>query len=91
MIYDAQKRVIASSDPRGSEDEESDPGPHALVVSGDGDQYYVVNGGTFYRQVQPLVGSVGAGNSSMVGVVSIDMRMAPVDATITRNLFRDIG
>jgi two-component system sensor histidine kinase/response regulator len=91
VIYDAQKRVIASSDPRSSEGEESDPGPHTLVVSGGGDQYYVVNGSAFYRQVQPLVGSVGAGNRSMVGVVSIDMRIAPVDATITRNLFRDIG
>ena len=92
VIYDAQKRVIATSDPRSAEGEVSDPGPHALVVSGRGDQYYVVNGATFYRQVQPLVGSaVGGRNSSTVGVVSIDMRIAPVDATITRNLFRDIG
>jgi two-component system sensor histidine kinase/response regulator len=92
VIYDAQRRVIADSDPRGSEGEAIDPGPRALVVSGSGAQYYAANGSSFYRLVQPLVVSgVGARNGSVVGAVSIDMRIAPVDATITRNLFRDIG
>jgi len=92
VIYDAQRRVIADSDPRGSEGEAIDPGPRALVVSGSGAQYYAANGSSFYRLVQPLVVSgVDARNGSVVGAVSIDMRIAPVDATITRNLFRDIG
>jgi two-component system sensor histidine kinase/response regulator len=92
VIYDAQRRVIATSDPRSSEREAIDPGPHALVLSGSGAEYYVANGSTFYRLVQSLVGSDdGARQNSVVGVVSIDMQIAPVDATITRNLFHDIG
>lgn len=92
VIYDAQRRVVANSDPRSSGGDAIDPGPSALVKTGSGAQYYVANGSTFYRLVRPLIGpSLGARDSDAVGVVSIDMRIAPVDATIARHLFRDIG
>jgi len=92
VIYDAQRRVVANSDPQSSEGEAIDPGPSALVKTGSGAQYYVANGSTFYRLVRPITGPrFGASDSDVVGVVSIDMRIAPVDATIARHLFRGIG
>jgi signal transduction histidine kinase/CheY-like chemotaxis protein/HPt (histidine-containing phosphotransfer) domain-containing protein len=92
VIYDAQKRVIANSEHQGSAGGPIDPGPRALVERGSGAQYYVSNGNTFYRLVKPLIGPVvDARDSDAVGIVSIDMRIAPVDATIARHMFRDIG
>ncbi|HMI47559.1 MAG TPA: response regulator [Gemmatimonadaceae bacterium] len=92
VIYDAKRRVIANSEHRGSADGPIDPGPRALVERGSGAQYYDVNGSTFYRLVKPLIGpTIDARDSDAVGIVSIDMRIAPVDETIARHMFRDIG
>src|ERR1700730_12157538 len=92
VIYDAQRRVIAASDQPISGRVTIDPGPRSLVVAGGGAQYYVAQGRTFYRLVQPLVGPHDiATQSDVIGIASIDVHMSPVDATIMRNLLRDIG
>jgi two-component system, sensor histidine kinase and response regulator len=91
-IYDAHGLLIANSEQLGPNGVAIDPGPRALIESGSGAQYYDANGSTFYRLVRPLIGiTVDAQDSDAVGVVSIDMRIAPVDATIARHMFRDIG
>ena len=70
----------------------SDPGPFlAGAVLGEGEGYYVANGLTFYRLVQPLLGPYDASRKTdVVGTVSVDMQISPVDARITRNLLGDI-
>ena len=90
-IYDLQGRIIADSDPRdfpGSKD----PGPQALLSAGEGQMYYVGGGRKFYRVVRPLLGQYDASRkSNVIGTISIDMQISPIDARIVQNVLRDIG
>ena len=89
-IYDPNGRVIADSYPRpfpGSE--ESLP---KSMRAGQGQAYYVDNGRSFYRLVMPLTGAYDASRKgNVIGTVSINMQISPVDERILRNISRDIG
>jgi two-component system sensor histidine kinase/response regulator len=91
MIYDLQGRIIADSDPNdfpGSKES----GPQSLLKAGEGQMYYVGGGRKFYREVRPLLGPYDASRkSNVVGTISIDMQMSPVDRRIAGNVLRDIG
>jgi two-component system sensor histidine kinase/response regulator len=90
-IYDVQGRIIADSDPNdfpGSKES----GPQSLLKVGDGQMYYVGGGRKFYRVVRPLLGQYDASRkSNVVGTISIDMQISPIDREISRNVLRDIG
>ena len=90
-IYDLQGRKIADSDPNdfpGSKES----GPESLLKAGQGQIYYVGEGRKFYRAVQPLVGPYDAARrTNIIGTISIDMQISPVDRQIGRNVLRDIG
>jgi len=90
-IYDLQGRTIADSDPSdfpGS----TQSGPQSLLKAGEGQIYYVGGGRKFYRVVQPLVGPYDAARkSNVIGTISIDMQISPVDRQIAQNVLRDIG
>ncbi|HEX9127616.1 MAG TPA: response regulator [Gemmatimonadaceae bacterium] len=90
-IYDLQGRIIANSDPRdfpGSKES----GPQSLLKAGEGQMYYVGGGRKFYRVVRPLLGSYDASRkSNVIGTISIDMPISPIDREIARNVLRDIG
>jgi len=91
MIYDLQGRIIADSDPNyfpGSKEF----GPQSLLKAGQGEIYYVAEGGKFYRAVEPLFGAYDAARKSdVIGTISIDIPISPVDKQIGRNVLRDIG
>ncbi|MEA2763993.1 MAG: two-component system, sensor histidine kinase and response regulator [Gemmatimonadaceae bacterium] len=91
MIYDVQGRTIADSDPTdfpGSRE----AGAEKVLASGEGSTYYVWEGRKFYRLVQPLLGPYDASRkSNVIGTISIDMQISPVDEQIARNVLRDIG
>jgi signal transduction histidine kinase/DNA-binding response OmpR family regulator len=91
MINDLQGRTIADSDPNdfpGSKD----AGPQSLLEAGQGQIYYVGGGRKFYRVVQPLLGPYDAARkSSVIGSITIDMQISPVDRQIAQNVLRDIG
>jgi signal transduction histidine kinase/DNA-binding response OmpR family regulator/HPt (histidine-containing phosphotransfer) domain-containing protein len=91
IIYDYDRRIIADSDPRKPGERSTDPGPVALVLSGEGETFFDVNGLTFYRLVQPLVGPYDASRkTNVIGTVAVDMQISPVDERIARNLLADI-
>ena len=91
VIYDPERRVIADSDPGKTGARAMDVGPFSLVLLGKGEGYYGVNGRKFYRLVQPLLGPYDASRKTdVIGTVSVDMQISPVDARITRNLLADI-
>ena len=91
MIYDLQGRTIADSDPNdfpGS----NESGPRSLLKAGEGHMYYSGEGRKFFRVVQPLLGPGDAsGKSNVIGTISIDMQISPVDVRIRGNVLRDIG
>jgi two-component system sensor histidine kinase/response regulator len=91
VIYDPARNVIADSDPGTAGAHATDLGPFSMVLAGEGKAYYVANGRTFYRLVQPLLGPYDAATKTdVIGTVSVDMRMSSVDKRITRNLLGDI-
>jgi len=91
MINDLQGRIIADSDPNdfpGSKES----GPQSLLEAGQGQLYYVGGGRKFYRVVQPLLGPYDAARkSNVIGTITIDMQISPVDKQIAQNVLRDIG
>jgi sensor histidine kinase regulating citrate/malate metabolism len=91
MIYDLEGRIIADSDPEnfpGSKEF----GPQSLLKAGQGEIYYVTESGKFYRAVEPLFGAYDATRKSdVIGTISIDIPISPVDRQIGRNVLRDIG
>jgi signal transduction histidine kinase/CheY-like chemotaxis protein len=90
-IYDLQGRIIADSDPvdfPGS----NEPGPQSLLKAGEGDTYFAGGGRKFYRLVQPLLGEYDESRkNNVIGTISIDMQITPVDERIARNVLRDIS
>jgi signal transduction histidine kinase/CheY-like chemotaxis protein/HPt (histidine-containing phosphotransfer) domain-containing protein len=91
MIYDLQGRTIADSDPIDFPGSRA-PEPRKVLAAGEGSTYYAGEGRKFYRLVQPLIGPYDAARrSNVIGTISIDMQISPVDDQITRNLLRDIG
>ena len=91
MIYDLQGRTIADSNPIDFPGSRA-PGPQQVLAAGEGSTYYAGEGRKFYRLVQPLLGPYDATRkSNVIGTISIDMQISPVDDQIARNLLRDIG
>jgi len=91
IIYDSDRRIIADSDPRKPGAQAADPGPFAPVLSGQGQTYFVADGLTFFRLVQPLFGPYDSSRkTSVIGTVAVDMQISPVRARIARNLLGDI-
>jgi signal transduction histidine kinase/DNA-binding response OmpR family regulator len=90
-IYGLNGTIIADSDPidfPGS----NDPGPRSLLKAGEGTTYYVGGGRKYYRVVQPLIGGYDESKkSNVIGTISIDMQITPVDERVARNVLRDIG
>jgi len=90
-IYDLQGRTVADLDPSdfpGSRE----AGPQSVLKAGTGEIYYAGGGRKFYRAVRPLLGPYdAAGKSNVIGTISVDMQISPVDAAIRRNVLRDIG
>jgi signal transduction histidine kinase/DNA-binding response OmpR family regulator len=90
-IYDLDGTIIADAYPNdfpGS----NEYGPRSLLEAGEGALYYVGGGRKFYRLVQPLLGPYDAARkSNVIGTISIDMQISPVDDQIARNVLRDIG
>ena len=90
-IYDLQGRTVADSDP-GDFPGSRESGPQSVLRAGKGEIYYAGGGRKFYRAVQPLLGPYdAAGKSSVIGTISVDMQISPVDKAIRRNVLRDIG
>jgi len=91
MIYDVEGNVIADAYPNdfpGS----NEYGPRSLLEAGEGSLYYAGGGRKYYRLVQPLLGPYDASRkNSVIGIISIDMQITPVDERIARNVLRDIG
>jgi two-component system, sensor histidine kinase and response regulator len=91
MITDLQGLIIADSYPDdfpGSKES----GPQSLLTAGQGQIYYVGGGRKFYRVVQPLLGPYDAARkSNVIGTMTIDMQISPVDRQIAQNVLRDIG
>ncbi|HKC81911.1 MAG TPA: response regulator, partial [Gemmatimonadaceae bacterium] len=91
MIYDPERRVIVDSDTGEFPGGETDR-PRALLTAGQGKAYYEENGRPFFRLVQPLLGAYdGSRKSNVIGILSVDMEMSPVNQRILRNIARDIG
>ena len=91
MIYDSSGGVIADSDPTNFQSYRV-AGTDSVLRAGRGRVYYVENGRSFFRLVRPLYGKVDAsGQTNVIGTVSIDMQVSPVDKRILRNISRDIG
>ena len=91
MIYDSNGQVLADSDPRvfPGRDESL---PEIVLRAGEGRTYYEENGRSFFRLVRPLHGTYDrAAKSNVIGIVSIDMQISPVDERILRNVSRDIA
>jgi two-component system sensor histidine kinase/response regulator len=91
MIYDLHGRTIADSDPNdfpGS----NGSGPRSLLKAGVGQMFFSGGGRKFFRVVQPLFGRYDESRrSNVIGTISVDVQMTPVDARIARNVLRDIG
>ncbi|MEA2762050.1 MAG: hypothetical protein QOD47_1334 [Gemmatimonadaceae bacterium] len=91
MIYDLDANVIADAYPNdfpGSREY----GPRSLLAAGEGSLYYSGGGRKYYRLVEPLFGPYDAARkNNVVGLISIDMQITPVDERIARNVLRDIG
>src|ERR1700694_1341296 len=91
MIYDLDGNIIADAYPNdfpGS----NEYGPRSLLEAGEGTLYYAGGGRKYYRVVQPLLGPYDASRkNNVVGIISIDMQITPVDERIARNVLRDIG
>jgi two-component system sensor histidine kinase/response regulator len=91
MIYAAGGRLIADSDP-GAFPGRGATRPEFLLRAGQGQAYYVDEGRSFYRLVRPLLGLYDSSRrSNVIGMVSIDMLVEPVNQRILRNVSRDIG
>ena len=91
MIYDSNGHVVADSD-RSSFPGRSESRPEAVLRVGEGKTYYEENGRSFFRLVKPLYGVYDtATKSNVIGIVSIDMQISPVDERILRNVSRDIA
>jgi signal transduction histidine kinase/CheY-like chemotaxis protein/HPt (histidine-containing phosphotransfer) domain-containing protein len=91
MIYDSNGHVVADSDPRSFPGRDESRPETALRV-GDGKTYYEENGRSFFRLVEPLHGIYDtAAKSNVIGTVSIDMHISPVDERILRNVARDVA
>jgi two-component system, sensor histidine kinase and response regulator len=93
VIYDAERRVIADSDPGPGKPgaRTADLGPFSLVLAGQGETYFAAHGRNFYRLVRPLVGPYDASRgTNVIGTLSVDMQLAEVDRRINRNLLSDI-
>jgi two-component system sensor histidine kinase/response regulator len=91
MIYDLQGRTIADYDPTNFSGSK-EPGPRSLLEAGHGRIYYVEGGRKFYRVVQSLLGPYDASRkSNVIGAISIDVQISPVDRQIAQNVLRDIG
>jgi len=90
-IYDLDGSVIADAYPNdfpGS----NEYGPRSLLEAGEGTLYYYGGGRKYFRMVQPLLGPYDASRkNNVVGMISIDMQITPVDERIARNLLRDIS
>ena len=90
MIYDLQGRTIADYDPTNFSGSK-EPGPRSLLEAGHGRIYYVEGGRKFYRVVQSLLGPYDASRkSNVIGAISIDVQISPVDRQIAQNVLRDI-
>ena len=90
MIYDSSGGVIADSDPTNFQSYQV-AGTDSVLRAGRGRIYYVENGRSFFRLVRPLYRKVDAsGQTNIIGTVSIDMQVSPVDRRILRNISRDI-
>jgi two-component system sensor histidine kinase/response regulator len=91
MIYGLDGSVIADAYPNdfpGS----NEYGPRSLLEAGEGALYYVGGGRKYYRLVEPLFGPYDASRrNNVVGIISIDMQITPVDERIARNVLRDIS
>jgi signal transduction histidine kinase/CheY-like chemotaxis protein/HPt (histidine-containing phosphotransfer) domain-containing protein len=91
MIYDLDGNVIADAYPNnfmGS----NEYGPRSLLEAGEGSLYYPGGGRKYYRLVRPLLGPYDASRkNNVVGMISIDMQITPIDEQIARNVLRDIG
>jgi two-component system sensor histidine kinase/response regulator len=87
VIYNPDRSIIADSD---DDRDHRDLGPFSLVVAGQGTGFFVANGQKFYRLVQPLHGPYSSGQTNVIGTVSVDMQISPVDRRITHNLLTDI-
>jgi signal transduction histidine kinase/DNA-binding response OmpR family regulator len=91
VIYDPERRIIADSDPGNARDHATASGPFSLVVAGGGEQYFAANGRNYYRLVEPLLGPYDASRkTNVIGTVSVDMQLSPVDQRMARNLLADI-
>jgi signal transduction histidine kinase/CheY-like chemotaxis protein/HPt (histidine-containing phosphotransfer) domain-containing protein len=91
VIYDPERNVIADSDPGKAGDRAMDRGPFSLIVAGEGEGYFVVNDKNHYRLVEPLLGPYDAARkTNVIGTVSVDMELSPVDNRMARNLLADI-
>jgi signal transduction histidine kinase/CheY-like chemotaxis protein/HPt (histidine-containing phosphotransfer) domain-containing protein len=91
MIYDSKGGVIADSDPTNFPGRQV-AAADSVLRAGRGRLFYVENGRSFFRLVRPLHGKHdSSGQSNIIGTVSIDMQVSPVDKRILRNISRDIG
>ena len=89
-IYDSSGGVIADSDP-GNFHGNRVAGTDSVLRAGRGRIYYVENGRSFFRLVRPLYRKFDAsGQTNVIGTVSIDMQVSPVDKRVLRNIGRDI-
>ena len=90
MIYDSKGGVIADSDPTNPPGRQV-AGADSVLHAGRGRLFYVENGRSFFRLVRPLYGKYdSSGQTNIIGTVSIDMQVSPVDKRILRNIARDI-
>jgi signal transduction histidine kinase/CheY-like chemotaxis protein/HPt (histidine-containing phosphotransfer) domain-containing protein len=90
MIYDSKGAVIVDSDPTSFPGRQV-AGADSVLHAGRGRLFYVENGRSFFRLVRPLYGKYdSSGQTNIIGTVSIDMQVSPVDKRILRNIGRDI-
>jgi signal transduction histidine kinase/CheY-like chemotaxis protein/HPt (histidine-containing phosphotransfer) domain-containing protein len=90
-IYDYHGRLLAGSKPNDLRRPEETRRNH-LLRAGQGKTYYVENGRSYFRLVEPLHGKYDpARKSHVIGTISIEMQISPVDERILRNVARDIG
>ncbi len=90
-IYDPERRVIVNSDTRDSPGKRAERS-RAVLQTGRGTTYYEENSRSYYRLVQPLLGAYDSSRKSdVIGILSIDMEMSPVNHRIFRNVSRDIA
>jgi signal transduction histidine kinase/CheY-like chemotaxis protein/HPt (histidine-containing phosphotransfer) domain-containing protein len=91
MIYDLDGNIIADAYPNNFTGS-NEYGPRSLLEAGEGSLYYSGGGRKYYRLVRPLLGPYDASRkNNVVGMISIDMQITPIDEQIARNLLRDIG